>query len=103
MKEIVYITEDKSIEVKLVYISKRRYKNYRHIGKCWPIHTQCLLYYNGLLESFGTVIKHNVDEHDSFYAYREATKKALEASTLSIKWIRSEIWKLFHQYHKKVN
>lgn len=91
--QINYSTEDKSINIQLVYIVKNNMRMYRGIGKSWPKQTQCLLFYNGILKSFGLVTKHIKDEDNPAFAHKLATKKALEGQ-LRIKWLRKELWKL---------
>lgn len=99
--EINYKTSDNSIEIKLQYIVKAQYKNYPGIGKCWPITTQCILFYNGLVLDFASVTKHNFDTHNPEYAHRLVTKKVLEK--INIKFIRKDIWKLIDEFFKKEN
>jgi len=89
--EITYTTQDKTIEVKLVYIVKQRLHNYPGIGKSWPKHTQCLAFVNGLLSSYGEVVKHEKDLDNQSYAFKEATRKAL--NKINLKCIREELWK----------
>ena len=98
--KITYITPDKSIEVKLVYIVKRRLHNYAGFGKTWPKHTQCLCYINGLFHSFGEAVKHEKDVDDQKFAFKIATGKAL--LKLNAKDIRQELWKkLFAELSKE--
>lgn len=90
--EITYLTEDKSVEVKLVYIVRRNLKRYRGIGKCYPKHTQCLMFVNGLLRGYGEVVKHEYDEDDPSFAFKEATRRVMHK--LTGKWLRTELWRL---------
>lgn len=88
--EITYTTEDGSIEVRLLYIVKRRLRNYPGIGKSWPKHTQCLCFLNGLMHSFGEVVKHEKDPDNQAYAFKKATEIAVEE--INLKHVRSELW-----------
>tara|TARA_R110000803_G_scaffold181338_1_gene243726 strand:+ start:572 stop:889 length:318 start_codon:yes stop_codon:yes gene_type:complete len=94
MKDINYKTEDTSISVNLKYSVAHRMKFY-HKGKCWPKHTQCLITINGVIEGFGTVIKHDIDKDNQSFAYKMATKKALEH--FNYREGRKEIWKMVHK------
>jgi len=89
--EITYITNDKSIEVKLVYIVKTRLHNYGGIGKTWPKHTQCLMFVNGLLAGYGEVVKHEKDTDNQKFAFKEATNRVM--NKMNLKFIREELWK----------
>jgi hypothetical protein len=91
--EINYVTDDKSMRIKLVYITGRALRIYHH-GKSWPIHTQCLLFINDLFVTHGHVIKHENDVNNQKYAYILATKKAITG--INIKFLRTEIWELVH-------
>ena len=96
--EISYTSQDKSIEVRLVYIVKRRLRFYKGIGKSWPKHTQCLAFVNGLIVGYGEVIKHENDADNPNFAYKEATKKVM--GKINIKSIRQELWKILHSVLK---
>ena len=50
-----------SLEYKLEFIRKKQLR-YTHLGKSFPIHTQCLLYRNDLLIYGETIIKHEKDK-----------------------------------------
>jgi hypothetical protein len=73
--DVEYTTSDKSIYVKMTFTRVQRKKIY-HVGKSWPIHTQCVISVNGLVESFATVVKHNIDEDNPQFAYKIASRKA---------------------------
>lgn len=88
MKDIIYTTGDKSLEIKLVFIVKNRLK-YTHLGKGWPKHTQCLMYSNGLLDCFETIVKHNNDVDDQKFAYKLVAEKCLK--NIKNKWLRGEV------------
>jgi len=88
MEDIIYKTSDNSLEIRLQFIVKNRLK-YTHLGKGWPKHTQCLIYSNGLLNSFETIIKHNKDEDNQAYAYRLVAEKCMQ--TINNKWLRSQV------------
>jgi len=89
--EINYISDDKSIQIKLTYIVTHNLE-ISSFGKSWPKHTQCLLFYNGLLKGFGTVIKHEKDKDDPKLAIKLCTKKATEC--INSKWLRKDLWKI---------
>ena len=88
--EINYKTDDESIDIKLLYIVKQKLTRYRK-DKYWPKHTQCLLFYNGLLLGFGEVIKHEKDSDNQSLAYKLATKKVMDK--IFLPYIRRELWK----------
>lgn len=88
MEDIIYISPDKSLKIRLQFIVKNRLK-YTHLGKGWPKHTQCLLYSNGLLDCFETVIKHAKDEDNQIFAYKLVAEKCL--ATITNKWVRSQV------------
>jgi hypothetical protein len=89
--EIIHKSENSSITYELKYIVKPVLRNYGGIGRSYPKCTQCLIFANGLLKSSGEVTKHARDEDNQQYAYREATKKALE--NIGYKSLRKELWK----------
>ena len=88
MNNIFYKSEDESLVIELVFITKRRLK-YSHLGKSWPIHTQCLLFSNGLLNHFETIVKHEKDKDNPIYANRLVAEKCIK--TIGNKWLRGEI------------
>lgn len=88
MEDIIYKTKDKSLEIRLQFITGIRLK-YTHLGKGWPKHTQCLMYSNGILDCFETVVKHERDEDNQVYAYRLVAEKCLKK--ISNKWLRGEV------------
>ena len=95
VKQLKWQSADKSVKIKLVYLSKPTLKIYpmgRSYDKAYPIVTQCLIFKNGLLESFGEVTKHHDDENDINLAARNATKKAISA--IGNAWTRRDIWKM---------
>jgi len=91
MKTINYETSDKSIKIRLEYLTGHPLRMY-YVGKSYPKTTQCLMYVNGFLRGTGTVIKHEKDIDNENLAVRLATKKALPS--LNIKFLRGEVWKL---------
>lgn len=95
--EITY-SPDESMTIQLVYSCGTKLKM-TSLGKTWPKHTQCLMYMNGLLQSFGTVVKHANDIDDPKFAYKLVTTKAL---TLNNKWLRKTIWGLVHTKLKEL-
>ena len=88
MEDIIYKTPDKSLEIRLQFIVKNRRK-YTHLGKRWPKHTQCLMYSNGLLDHFETIVKHYKDEDDEVFALRLVAEKCIK--TLNNKWLRNQV------------
>ncbi len=88
MEDIIYITKDNSLEIRLQFIIKNNLK-YTHLGKGWPKHTQCLMYSNGLLKCFETVVKHAKDADNQMYACRLVAERCL--STISNKWLRGQV------------
>lgn len=88
--EIVYKTNDESIQITLKYIVGRGFHNYPGIGKSWPKHTQCLCFVNGLMKGFGEVVKHEKDPDNQKLAYKLATKKAIDK--IGLKFVRKELW-----------
>lgn len=86
--EVVWTSSDKSLQIVLQFVQKRQLKYY-YVGKTYPIHTQCLLWVNGLLLTFETVIKHDRDEHDPKFAHKLCAEKALKA--IHNKWTRSQV------------
>jgi len=91
---IEYTTKDTSLNIKIEYKVARSFKNYPGIGKAWPKETQCLVYINGLLRGNGSVIKHEKDLDNQEYAYKLATKKAINC--INLKFIRKEIWEILN-------
>lgn len=63
-----------------------------HLGKHWPISTNCLLKINGKPVRIGEVTKHVNDPDDMNMGFRLAAFKALEH--FSSKSIRGDLWKL---------
>lgn len=92
--EIVYTSEDKSLEYKLVYISKRKLRGYKG-DKTMPVVTQCLLFKNGLLQDFAEVVKCESDKHNPQLAYKLVTKKVMPSVYFTD--IKTELWKLFFE------
>ena len=88
MKQVTYKSSDNSLEIKLKFIVKNRLK-YTHLGKTYPKHTQCLMYSNGLLDCFETIVKHNNDEDNQVYAYKLTAEKCMK--NISNKWLRGQI------------
>lgn len=94
MKTIQYLTEDKSLNIKLVFSRVRPLIHYKHIGKSWPITTQCLLFVNERLVNCGEAIKHANDDDNTKLGAMIACKKALQK--MNLKFVRKELWQLFH-------
>jgi len=88
MEDIIYKTSDNSLEIRLQFIVKHRRK-YTHVGKGWPKHTQCLMYSNGLLDHFETIVKHYKDEDNQVFALRLVAEKCIK--TLNNKWLRNQV------------
>jgi len=94
--EINYSTKDESIQVKLQYLVGQP-KSRNNYGKTWAKTTQCLVFVNGFLKGFATIVKHDSDKDNMKYAYAIVTKKALINSGIYFKFIRKEIWKLLEK------
>lgn len=91
---ILYQTKDTNLQYRLEFFSKQTFKNYLYPGKSYPIATQCVLYKNGLIIAFSTIIKHVKDNHNPGYAVKESAKNVM--SKIPYKDIREIIWqKLF--------
>lgn len=88
MKEVIYKSEDGTINITLQFRVQQRLK-FTHLGKGWPKHTQCLVFYNGLLSHFETIVKHAKDEDNQIFAYRLVAEKCLK--TISNKWLRGQV------------
>ena len=67
----------------------KRQLKYYYVGKTYPVHTQCVLWCNGLLQDFATVIKHDKDEHDPKFAIKLCGEKVLKS--INNKWTRSQV------------
>jgi hypothetical protein len=78
-RELIYKSQDDSLEFKFQFIVKRNLR-YTHLGKSWPKHTQCLMFCNGLLNCFETIIKHEKDEDNQVYAYKLVAEKCITKS-----------------------
>ena len=87
LEDIVYELNGRT-EVRLHFIVANKFKRY-HVGKSWPKHTQCLMYENGLLSHFETVIKHSNDEDNPAFAYKLVAEKCLKH--IPDKWLRSQV------------
>lgn len=88
--EILYVTKDKSINTKLVYITGRKLRGYRQ-DKTYPKVTQCLVFKNNLLQGFSEVVKCDADEDNPDFAYILVTKKAM--NFVYFKEIKKALWK----------
>lgn len=88
MKDIVYKSSDGSLEIRLQFIVKGKLK-FTHLGKSWPKHTQCLMFSNGMLDCFETIVKHANDKDDPKYAYKLVAEKCLKH--IKNKWLRSQV------------
>lgn len=88
MKDVIYSTSDNSLEIRLQFITKRKLK-YTYLGKSWPKHTQCLLFSNGLLKTFDTIIKHAKDTDNPAFAYRLVAENCLKS--IKNKWLRTQV------------
>lgn len=97
--EITYTTQDKSVTYKLVYITGRKLRGYRG-DKTYPKVTQCLLYYNGLLQGFGEVVKCEEDKDNPQFAQMLATKKVMHL--VWFKEARIKLWELLKEEHKNL-
>lgn len=88
MDKVVWISSDMSLQIELHFVCKQRLKYY-YVGKSYPIHTQCLLWVNGLLESYSHIIKHDRDYHDPKFAFKLAAERVLKS--VDNKWTRSQV------------
>lgn len=88
--EITFESEDKSLNIRLVYIVKTTLRYYKGLGPSYVKCTQCLCFINGLLVGFDEVIKHYKDDDNQKYAYKFVTKKVIKK--INLKFIRKEIW-----------
>lgn len=88
LNNIVYISQDKSVEIRLQFLVNRQLK-YTHLGKGWPKHTQCLMFVNGLLQCFETIVKHAKDEDNQAWAFKRVAEKCIK--TLYSKETRMKI------------
>ena len=88
MDDIIYLSSDNTLEIRLQFIVKYRLR-YTHLGKTYPKHTQCLIYENGLLKGFETIIKHNDDVDNQQFAYKLVGEKSLQL--IDNKWLRSQV------------
>lgn len=89
-KIVTYVSGDNTLYVELAFIRARRLK-YTHLGKGYPIHTQCLLFSNGILDSSSTIVKHEKDADNEKEAYLIAAKIAIESWTKN-KWLQDEVF-----------
>lgn len=87
--EIEYTVEDSSLTYRLVYIIGRKLRGRRN-DKTWPKTTQCLLFKNGLLISWGEVVKCDDDRDNLSYALKLVTKKVMP--DVWFKDIRKQLW-----------
>jgi len=85
---LLYETKDKSIKVRIEFIIGNRLRVY-HVGKTYPEITQCLIYSNGFLECFSTIIKHYKDEHNQIEAYKLSAKKAIKQ--YGFEWVEKDL------------
>jgi retron-type reverse transcriptase len=88
MKEVIYKSADSTMTILLQFRVQRRLK-FTHLGKGWPKHTQCLMFIDGLLEHFETIVKHKKDEDNQLYAYKFVAEKCLK--NIPNKWIRGQV------------
>lgn len=80
------------VKDKLIYelkFTRRSQLKYTHLGKGWPIHTQCILMRNGLLLSSRTIIKHAKDPDNKLFAYRLVAESCMKV--ISNNSIRAEV------------
>lgn len=63
-----------------------------HKGKHWPKTTQCIFSLDGYVLKVATVVKHENDVDNPFYAIKLVTKDVLKAT--HSKWLRKEFWKI---------
>lgn len=99
MEDIIYKSSDSSLEIRLQFIVKSRLKH-THLGKGWPKHTQCLLYSNGLLDCFETIVKHKKDEDSPKFAYKLVAEKCLKS--IDNKWLRGQVRIKLNEALKKI-
>lgn len=92
--EINYITDDKSLSYRVVYIVGRKLRGYKG-DKTYPKVTQCLLFKNNLLVSFAEVVKCDNDKDNIEYAIKLVTKKVIKDVYFTD--IRKSLWKLIDE------
>lgn len=63
-----------------------------HMGKHWPITTQCVIKMDNIVVGVGEVVKHELDKDNPKYARMYAAKKAFAQTRL---WpeLRERAWK----------
>ncbi len=64
-----------------------------HLGKHWPIVTQCIIKFNGLVIGVGEAVKHENDTDNPAYGKRCAAKKAFNDPKCKL-WreMRTRLW-----------
>lgn len=98
MKDIIYQSSDGTLQIRLQFIVVNRLRN-THLGKSWPKHTQCLMFTNGLLDCFETIVKHQKDQDNQVFAYRLVAEKCLK--NISNKWMRTQVRTLLNEELRK--
>ena len=88
MGKVEWVSGDTSLKIELGFNVVRRMKIY-HVGKAFPIHTQCVLTVNGIVEAFETVIKHSIDENNPKFAHKLCAERVLK--NIGNKWVRSQV------------
>lgn len=88
MENIRWKSSDNSLEYLLEFKIKHQLV-YTHLGKSYPKHTQCLIYRNGLLQHFETIVKHAKDKDDEKFALKLVGEKCLKK--INNKWVRGEV------------
>ena len=68
--------------------------NMCHLGKHWPITTQCVVKRNGFVIGVGEVVKHAKDTDNPYYGRIYSAKKAFAKANRQI-WreMRERLWK----------
>ena len=85
----LYTTPDGAVKYEFVFIRGRQFRM-THLGKCWPVTTQCLLFRNGFLMSHDTIVKHELDTDNPLFATRLVAKNVM--SEIPFRETRKDIW-----------
>lgn len=65
-----------------------------HVGKHWPLTTQCVIKKDGLIIGIGEVVKHHNDVENPQYGKVYSAKKAFnQASRQTWPELRTRLWK----------
>lgn len=91
MTYITHTTSDKQTTTVLKFDQSTQLVHYRG-ATIFPLHTQCVVEVNGLIQGVGKVVKHYGDVDNPRWAYIYSAKKALKETTVP-KEVRSILWK----------